>query len=1380
MKNPMRQQSLRLRWLLLLLASAGTPALADTFVVTTTADSGPGSLREAMHAANTSAEASTITFASQANGVITLASPLPDLLALGGDLTIVGNGAANTIIDGDHAHRPFSLLWQDHVHVTLRALTVRNGLADQQQGGAIYFYGGAQSRLDIDAVEFVGNHATWEGGALYTSIDTTIRNSLFEANQAGTAGGAVDNNGAAFTISNTAFTGNRGTSIMETDSAGTTRLVNTTFVDNQPLKLASLASLNGSSVSISNSILGNSSDHPAIASDHNGHFDVTTSFNNVIGDAGNSGIADGVNGNRVGVDDVLVGPPGDYGGDIRTLPLLPGSPALDAGTSAGSDIPASDVRGVARVGAPDAGAFESRGFTLTASSGGGQSAIVGTSFAAPLVVQVAANDAGEPVEGGMLTFAAPASGASATLSVAEIDEFGRAQATATANDVVGGPYTVTATSARSTPTTGVSFSLTNLAGSDDCASFVFPYTLSGADNAARVAELRQAIECANENGSDDTIDLNAQTLVFSDAPYTDTDGANALPLVSGPLSLRNGALERDSTQPFRFLKSTDDEIDLSLELMRLSNGSVAGEGGAVLALGSLSLHKCVFSNNHADLAGGALAVHGQSQILRSSFSGNSAADGAATAHWGSILLVDSRVSGNGDADSRSVLWSDYYAAILSSLFVDNHPGAANSSLLVFAQNTEVAEMRHVTIADNSVNGKLVVRDQPPPANAHTYNSIVWNNECAGIGDIASSYSIVPGQGGGVNFDQPPGFVAPGDYHLDSGSPAIDSGSYPYSSPLPPDDGNDGFLAGQLPDLGLDPRPVDDPGVADTGDDGNSGQAIVDMGAYERQTPSAAAGITVTPSSGLVTTEAGGTATFTVVLDRYPAADVSIAVDSSNPAEGFAAPAVLSFTQANWNQPHTVTVTGMDDGVVDGDQSYTIVTAAAVSTDPAYAGMNAADVTVVNTDNDVADLHVGGSVIGLTGSGLVLALDNAGETLAIDADGGFAFAAVLAPGTDYAVSVASQPQNPAQACVVINGSGTLGNADVGDVVVNCGASGTHVIGGTVSGLAGGGLVLQLNGGGDLAVSANGDYAFASRLGSGAGYVATIKTQPQGQLCTLANAIGTVGDTDVDDIDIHCAPLQAALYLTVDDGHDYARYGQVRDYFVTLGNNGNVTGSQPINATFGPAFDVANTHWQCLDAGAGATCTDSGEGDFHDSASVPPNSSVTWVISVPVLADSTDAQAMLTVGATPTGTTGSLAGADIDTLVIFRDGLDVPYGDGTEAVGDDKPLRLDDDRDVAIDWPAQAAPGIHSVRTLDTADGRVEVQRLRWRDSDYVRLLGSDRDGRQRASAWAAVAPAASLVVNRLRDDANSATVLLEGAAHPLALPPAAGAQTGDFQ
>ena len=95
----------------------------------------------------------------------------------------------------------------------------------------------------------------------------------------------------------------------------------------------------------------------------------------------------------------------------------------------------------------------------------------------------------------------------------------------------------------------------------------------------------------------------------------------------------------------------------------------------------------------------------------------------------------------------------------------------------------------------------------------------------------------------------------------------------------------------------------------------------------------------------------------MVLNTQPTADVTIALSSSDTTEGTVAPASLVFTTANWNVAQTVTVTGVDDAVVDGPQAYLIVTAPAVSTDPNYTGANAADVAVSNTDNDGAGITV---------------------------------------------------------------------------------------------------------------------------------------------------------------------------------------------------------------------------------------------------------------------------------------------------------------------------------------------------------------------------------------------------------------------------------------
>lgn len=118
-----------------------------------------------------------------------------------------------------------------------------------------------------------------------------------------------------------------------------------------------------------------------------------------------------------------------------------------------------------------------------------------------------------------------------------------------------------------------------------------------------------------------------------------------------------------------------------------------------------------------------------------------------------------------------------------------------------------------------------------------------------------------------------------------------------------------------------------------------------------------AGIVVTPTAGLVTTEAGGTSSFTVVLTSRPTATVSVAVASDMPSEGVASPASLDFDESSWDIPQTVLVTGVDDFGVDGDKSYTIVTSAASSADLNYNGINPADVAVSNLDDDAVGIVV---------------------------------------------------------------------------------------------------------------------------------------------------------------------------------------------------------------------------------------------------------------------------------------------------------------------------------------------------------------------------------------------------------------------------------------
>jgi hypothetical protein len=93
-----------------------------------------------------------------------------------------------------------------------------------------------------------------------------------------------------------------------------------------------------------------------------------------------------------------------------------------------------------------------------------------------------------------------------------------------------------------------------------------------------------------------------------------------------------------------------------------------------------------------------------------------------------------------------------------------------------------------------------------------------------------------------------------------------------------------------------------------------------------------------------------------------------------------------------------------------------------------------------------------------------------------------------------------------------------------------------IGGLVSGLAGT-LVLRNNGGDDLTLAANGPFTFATTLAVGGSYAVTVRTQPDGQTCSVSGGSGTA-TANVTGIAVNCAWQVAAtlpvLRLTTTNG------------------------------------------------------------------------------------------------------------------------------------------------------------------------------------------------------------------------------------------------------
>jgi len=480
-----------------------------TATVTNTNNSGAGSLRQAI---SDLCVGGTITFSNSTAGgatnffdgfthVITLTS---GELAIANNLTITGPGASLLTISGNHNSRVFNVNLASPGVVTLSGMTVTNGTTSGDGGGitnqgtgtlnvtdiALTYNSaggsgggvanGGNGTLTVNNSTIVGNTAVGSGagvsngtganqssvltingstinnntgqnagGGVFNVAHATITNSTVSSNGAVNGGGIANLNPA--TLTNVTVAGNTGTNSgggIYNPGIGTITFRNTIIAGNTS---PSGPDCNGSNFS--------SADHNLIGNTTGGSFTGTTTHN-----------VTNVN--------ALLGALGNYGGPTQTVPLLPGSPAIDAGDNCVTQAShcgdasisqiSTDQRDVgfnrAINGTVDMGAFESRGFTVSATGGSGQSAVFSTAFSSPLLATVSSAFA-EPVVGGQVTYTAPLSGASVTFTggvttlAVTINASNQVVTNATANNIVGGPYNVSAGSSGIAGT--ATFSLTN-------------------------------------------------------------------------------------------------------------------------------------------------------------------------------------------------------------------------------------------------------------------------------------------------------------------------------------------------------------------------------------------------------------------------------------------------------------------------------------------------------------------------------------------------------------------------------------------------------------------------------------------------------------------------------------------------------------------------------------------------------------------------------------------------------------------------------------------------------------------------------------------------------------------------------------------------------
>jgi hypothetical protein len=343
---------------------AGYDAVLDQYTVTTTADAGAGSLREAITAANVTSANDEIVFASSlfTNGqsTITLGSAaLPTIAATSGagSLVITGPGASSLIISGDNGNgnrnfRIFNIASGGNLSISGVTVSGARTTDSYGEGGGIInsgrlnisnsvitgnsvsgsssYGGGIQN--DISAVLTIsnttisGNSSANHAGGIANNGTITITNSTISNNTAANAGGGFVNSGTLSIFNSTIF-GNTATN----GSGGgiftnvILNISNTTIASNSAVSGGGIL-VDGSTLNIANTIIANSTNGGDFAG--SGTVNVTSPANASNNLVTQSGLAWAT---TVTSAQLNLGPLQNNGGTTSTMALVSGSVAIGAG-----------------------------------------------------------------------------------------------------------------------------------------------------------------------------------------------------------------------------------------------------------------------------------------------------------------------------------------------------------------------------------------------------------------------------------------------------------------------------------------------------------------------------------------------------------------------------------------------------------------------------------------------------------------------------------------------------------------------------------------------------------------------------------------------------------------------------------------------------------------------------------------------------------------------------------------------------------------------------------------------------------------------------------------------------------------------------------------
>ena len=332
-------------------------------VVTNTNASGNGSLAQAVLNDNAVSVAGTITFAPGLTGTISLVATLglSSLHSTAADPEeIDGPGANNLAISGNNA---FGVVAVDAgVIAVLSGLTIAAGANSSANGGGISNDG----TLTVQYCEIDGNSAN-EGGGIYNDATLTIIGSTLAGDSATANGGGIYNDvSSTAEVINSTLSGNSapaGAGGGIYDASSIVVLTNCTLSGNSAGDGGGIYNDPSSSMTLQNAIVAGNTGSPAPDVEGNTGGTVNASFS-MIGNSANSTIPNG-SGNVLDPMVLGLGSLGYNGGATQTIPLLLGSPAINAGSNSlavdaqGNPL-ATDQRGDPRIvdGTVDMGAFE--------------------------------------------------------------------------------------------------------------------------------------------------------------------------------------------------------------------------------------------------------------------------------------------------------------------------------------------------------------------------------------------------------------------------------------------------------------------------------------------------------------------------------------------------------------------------------------------------------------------------------------------------------------------------------------------------------------------------------------------------------------------------------------------------------------------------------------------------------------------------------------------------------------------------------------------------------------------------------------------------------------------------------------------------------------